>query len=80
MVQHSRHLILQTLLLLTFFLWGYIKDRVYATTVADCNELKVRIQAAVVTVTEDLLQNTFLEVEYLLAILQATKRAHIEVY
>ena len=57
-VQYPGHLILLTLFPLTF-LCGFIKDRVYITTVADCDELKAGIQAAVATVTEDMLQNTW---------------------
>ena len=62
------------------FLWGYINVRVYATPVADCDKLKVGIQAAVGTVPQDMLQKTWREVEYHLDILQDTKGAHIEVY
>ena len=58
----------------------YSKDRVYATPVVDCDKLKARIQAVVGTVTEELLQNTWREMEYLLDILRATKGAHVEVY
>ena len=46
------------------FLWGYIKNRVYAAPVAVCDELRARIQAVVGTVTEGMFQNTSLEVEY----------------
>ncbi|GBM20964.1 hypothetical protein AVEN_253749-1 [Araneus ventricosus] len=54
---------------LDFFFWGYIKDRVFATPTADVEELKARIQAAVCTVTEDMLKNTWRELEYRLDIL-----------
>ena len=69
-VQHPDHPVLQTLLHLLIFLWGYIKDRVYVTSVTDYDELKARIQEAVGTVTEDMLQNTRQEVEYRLDILE----------
>ncbi|GBN08282.1 hypothetical protein AVEN_155882-1 [Araneus ventricosus] len=39
-----------------------------------------RIQAAVCTVTEDMLKNTWGELEYHLDILRATKGAHVEIY
>ncbi|GBM74191.1 hypothetical protein AVEN_104814-1 [Araneus ventricosus] len=65
---------------LDFFFWGYIKDRVFATPIADVEELKARIQAVVCTVTEDMLKNTWRELEYRLDILRATKRAHVEIY
>ena len=39
---------------LEFFLLGYIEDRVYATPVAVCDELKARMQAVVGTEIEDM--------------------------
>ena len=63
---------------LKFFLWGYIKDRVYTTPVEDCDKLKTRLHAAVGTVTEDMFQNTWREVEYRLDILRATKGTCVE--
>ena len=68
------------LLLMIFFFCGYIKDRVFDTLVADVEELKVRIQAAVCIVAEDMLTNTSQELEYHLAIFWDTKEAHNEVY
>ncbi|GBL80576.1 hypothetical protein AVEN_225266-1 [Araneus ventricosus] len=65
---------------LDFFFWDYIKDRVFATPIADVEELKARIQAAVCTVTEDMLKNTWRELEYRLDILRATKGAHVKIY
>ncbi|GBL74033.1 hypothetical protein AVEN_230946-1 [Araneus ventricosus] len=65
---------------LDFFNWCYIKDRVFATPIAYVEELEVRIQAAVCTVTEDMLKNTWRELEYRLDILQAAKGAHVEIY
>ena len=79
MAQHPGHPTLQTLLQSTF-LWRYIKDRIYATPVADCDELKASMQAAVGSVTEHKLQNIWREVEYHLYVLRATKKAHIEIY
>ncbi|GBN47512.1 hypothetical protein AVEN_150332-1 [Araneus ventricosus] len=69
--------------LLGLFLFGayfFFKDRVFATLIADVEELKARIQAAVCTVTEDLLKNIWRELEYRLDILRATKGAHVEIY
>ena len=54
MVKHFVPPALQTFLHL-IFLWGYKKDRVYATPVADRDKLKAKIQAVVGTVTEDVL-------------------------
>ena len=53
MIQHPGHPAHQALLHLTF-LWGYIKDRVYVSIVADCDELKAMIHTAVGSVTEDI--------------------------
>ena len=65
---------------LDFFLWGYIKDIVFATKVADLAELKQRILAAFETVTDDLLQRTWAEIDFRLHVLRITHGAHIEVY
>ena len=43
---------------LDFFLWGYVKDRVYATQVPDLETLKRRITEAIANVTTEMLQNT----------------------
>jgi hypothetical protein len=64
---------------LDFFLWGYVKDIVYKTPVTSVNELKLRIVAAIETVTPQMLENTWREIEYRLDILRATKGAHVQV-
>ncbi|GBM39058.1 hypothetical protein AVEN_119759-1 [Araneus ventricosus] len=46
------------IILLDFFFWRYIKERVFVTPIVDIEELKARIQVAVCTVTEDMLKNT----------------------
>ena len=38
------------------FFWGYMKNRIFATLIADVEELKARSQAAVYTVTVDMLE------------------------
>jgi hypothetical protein len=44
---------------LDFFLWGYVKDIVYKTPVTTFGELKkLRIVAAIETVTQQTLENT----------------------
>jgi hypothetical protein len=43
---------------LDFFLWGYVKVIVYRTPVTSLNELKLRIVAAIETVTPQMLENT----------------------
>jgi len=65
---------------LDFFLWGYVKDKVFSTPVPDITNLKARITDAFVTVTEDMLENTWRETDYRLDVLRATKGAHVEVY
>lgn len=65
---------------LDFFFWGYIKDIVYKTVVADLEDLRRRIVAACATVTPEMLRNTWQELEYRLDICRATRGAHIEVY
>jgi hypothetical protein len=49
---------------LDFFLWGYIKDKVFSTPVADITDLKARITDAFATITEDMLENTWRESDY----------------
>jgi len=63
-----------------FFIWGYVKDKVFSTPVPDITNLKTRITDAFATVTEDMLENTWREIYYRLDVLRATKGAHVEVY
>jgi len=65
---------------LHFFLWGYVKDKVFSTPVPDFTNLKARITDAFATITEDILKNTWREIDYRLDVLRATKGAHVEVY
>ena len=60
---------------LDFFLWGYVKDKVFSTPVPDITNLKARITHAFARITEDMLENTWRETDY-----RATKGAHVEVY
>jgi len=66
--------------LLDFFLWRYVKDKVFSTPVPDITNLKARITDAVATITEDMLENTWREIYYRLDVLRATKGTHVEVY
>ena len=66
--------------LLDFFLWGYVKNKVFSTPVPDITNLKARITDAFVTITEDMLENKWREIDCRLEVLRATKGAHIEVY
>ena len=65
---------------LDFFLWGYVKDRVYRKPVRDVETLQSRIIEILATVNEEMLENTWREIEYRLDILRATNGAHVEVY
>lgn len=65
---------------LDFFLWGYVKDRVYNTAVPNLRILKDRIKDAIATVSNEMLSSVWQEVEYRLDILRATNGAHIEMY
>jgi hypothetical protein len=65
---------------LDFFLLGYVKNIVYQDKINDLQHLKARIRDAVATVTPNMLQATWNEVEYRLDICRVTKEAHIEIY
>ena len=58
--------------LLDFSLWGYVKDRVFSTPVPDITNLKARITDVFATITEDMLENTWREIDYRLDVLRAT--------
>jgi hypothetical protein len=64
---------------LDFFVWGYVKDTVHKTPVTSLDELKLRIVVAIETVTPQMVEKTWREIEYRLDILRAMKGAHIEV-
>ena len=63
-----------------FFLWWCLKDQVYSTPLHDLADLQGRIYATVNNVTPQILQNTWVEVEYQLYISRATNGSHVEVY
>jgi len=65
---------------LDFFLGGYVKDKVFSTPFPDIINLKARITDAFATITEDMLENTWREIDYRLDVLRATKGEHVEVY
>ena len=62
---------------LNFFLWRYVKDKVFSTPVPDITNLKARITDAFATITEDMLENTWREIDYRLDVPCATKGAHV---
>ena len=49
------------LTLLYFFLWGYIKDKVYVTPARDISDLQEHIIEAIESISEDMLQRTLQE-------------------
>ena len=51
-----------------------------STPVPNITNLKARITDAFATKTEDILENTWREIDYRLDVLRATKGAHVEVY
>ena len=57
---------------LDFFLWGYVKDKVFSTLVPDITNLKASITDDFAAVTEDTLGNTCREIDYRLDVLRAT--------
>jgi hypothetical protein len=65
---------------LDFFLWDYVKDRIYSSKLRDLRDLRVRTVEAVGTSTPDMLQRTWAEIDYRLDILRVTNDAHVEVY
>jgi len=65
---------------LDFFLCGYIKNIVYAEKIRNIQHLQDRITSAIETVTRDMIQKTWQEIEFSLDISRATNDAHIEMY
>jgi len=62
-----------------FFLWGYVKERVYVAPLpSDLDELTNRITAAVNSVTEDTLRRVWDEFSYLVDVVRAAGGGHIE--
>jgi len=65
---------------LDFFVWGYVKDKMFSTPVPDITNLNARLTGAFATITEHMLENTWREIDYRLDVLRATKRTHVEVH
>jgi hypothetical protein len=62
-----------------FFLWGYIKDKVFVPPLPrSLSELRQRISSAIASVTSDTLHKVWDELDYLLEICRVTCGAHIE--
>jgi len=57
----------------------YVKDQVYVPPLpASMPELKVRIRTAIETITVDILQTVWNELDYRVDVCKITKGAHIE--
>ena len=80
MVRHTGHHDHRISPPIDFFLWRYVKDIVFSTPVPDITNLRSIITDVFATVTEDMLENTWREIDYRLDVLRATKGAHVEVY
>jgi hypothetical protein len=65
---------------LDFFFWASVKNIAYQVKINNLQRLKARIREAVATVTPNMLQATWNEVEYRLDICRATKGANIDIY
>ena len=62
-----------------YFLWGYVKDKVFVPPKpVSIPDLKNRITAAVETITPDLLKRVWQELDYRLDVCHVTKGAYIE--
>jgi hypothetical protein len=62
-----------------FFLWGYVRDRVYGK-VNYVIEIRHRIEQAVASIMLDMIHSTWSEISYRLHILTATRGAQVEIY
>jgi hypothetical protein len=62
-----------------FFLWGYVKDHVYLPPLPiNLPELRCSIVAAVLSITSDMLDRVWQELDYLLDVCRVMNGAHIE--
>ena len=74
----QRHVVSPDLTPCDFFLWGYIKERVFVPPLpVSLNELKQRITTAVASVDEDMLRSVWTELAYRIDICRVTKGSHI---
>ena len=61
------------------YVWGYVKDQVCVPPLpASIPELKVRIRTTIETITADMLQTVWNELDYRVDVRIITKGAHIE--
>ena len=64
---------------LDFFLWGFVKDRVFVPPLpANVVELRTRITATVAKVTPEMLRSVWQETDYRWDVCRITNGSHIE--
>jgi hypothetical protein len=61
-------------------LWGYIKNIVFAEKIRNIQHLQERITSATKTITRDVIQKTWQEIEFRLDVSRAKNVAYIEMY
>ena len=68
-----------TLCPVIFFLWGYVKDRVFVPPLPhDLTDLKAQIIAAVKNINPPMLTRVWQELEYCIDVCRVIRGAHIE--
>jgi len=65
---------------ITPILWRYVKDKIVFDTIYRYYKFEGKNKDVFATITEDMLKNTWREIDYRLDVLRATKGAHVEVY
>ena len=80
MDQYPGHLEAQISFHLIFSCGGYINNIVYGEKIRNIQHLQERITSAIETVTRDVIQKKWQEMEFRLDVSRATNAAHIEMY
>ena len=63
---------------LDFFLWGYLKQKVYSKPVKDLEELRKKIKNYIRLIEKDVLEKVFLNLEKRLELIQEIGGGHFE--
>ena len=63
---------------LDFFLWGYVKQKVYQQPIKDVDDLKQKIMNAIELISQETCNNVFSEFKKRLLLVQEQNGAHIE--
>ena len=61
-----------------FFLWGYLKHRVFANRPNTIADLKTKIRSAIASISEDTIQKVVKNTEYRLRFLLRQRGGHVE--